>query len=64
MLNLACCTVIPSWINSKSKEVTAQRVIWGSVFFSALFYVTIGLLLALGFDIDTTSSSILAGSEC
>ena len=52
MLNLACTTVVPSWLNVKSKDVKAQQLIWTSIIGTSLFYSLIGLFLAFGFKID------------
>lgn len=52
MINLACTTVVPSWLNVKSKDVKAQRVIWTSMIGTSLFYSLLGLFLAFGFKID------------
>ncbi|KAI8910259.1 hypothetical protein EDD86DRAFT_189807 [Gorgonomyces haynaldii] len=60
MLNLACCTVIPSWINIKNKDVPAQDVIWTSIFMTSFYYICIGFFLAMGFDIDASGNVLNA----
>jgi hypothetical protein len=59
MLNLACCTVVPSLINIKSKDVNAHKLIWSSIIFTSIFYIILGVFLALGFDINPISNNIL-----
>jgi hypothetical protein len=39
--------------------VTAQRVIWFSILFTSLYYLVVGLFLALGYDIGENSSNVL-----
>ncbi|KAI8902849.1 hypothetical protein BC833DRAFT_520654, partial [Globomyces pollinis-pini] len=56
MMNLACATVVPSWINIKAKEVNTQSIMWISISATAFFYVTIGVFFALGFDIDSSNN--------
>ena len=43
MLNLAFTTVVPSWINIKRKDVSAQTVVWSSILSGVVFYVFIGI---------------------
>ena len=50
MLNFAIITIIPSWVNIKSKDVNIQGTVWSSIIFIAVFYILTGLILALGFD--------------
>jgi hypothetical protein len=59
MLNLACCVVVPSLINIKSKDVNTHKLIWYSIVFTALFYVTLGVFLALGFENNMFSNNSL-----
>ena len=58
MLNLAVTTIIPSWINIKKREVSAQKTVWISLFFTTFVYIIIGMFLALGFYINTDGNVI------
>eukprot|EP00842_Homolaphlyctis_polyrhiza_P006480 jgi/Hompol1/6833/HPOL_002340-RA len=56
MLNLSFTTVIPSWINIKSKEVNIQHVTWVSLFFTTFIFISSGIFMALGFNIDSSNN--------
>jgi hypothetical protein len=58
MLNLAFTTVVPSWINIKKKDVSAQQVVWTSVFGAISYYILIGAFLALAFDPNSSGSAL------
>ncbi|KAI9101276.1 hypothetical protein DFS34DRAFT_642435 [Phlyctochytrium arcticum] len=60
MLNLAFTTVVPSWVNIKKRTVNAQSVVWTAVLIAVLFYICVGLIPALGFDIDDSGSILPA----
>ncbi|TPX56107.1 hypothetical protein PhCBS80983_g04782 [Powellomyces hirtus] len=60
MLNLAFTTVVPSWVNIKKKDVNTQGVVWSAVAIAVAFYMFVGLLPALGFDIDESGNILPA----
>jgi hypothetical protein len=60
MMNLGCATIIPSWVNIKAMNVRAQSVMWATVTITALFYVSVGIFLALGFDSNNSNNSLQA----
>lgn len=49
MLNLGFTTVVPSWINIKKKDVSAQKLVWTSVFAAFGYYTLLGAILALSY---------------
>ena len=44
LLNLAITTIIPSWINIKSKDVNVQHTVWSSIVGITTFYIIAGLI--------------------
>ncbi|KAI8912601.1 hypothetical protein EDD86DRAFT_178635, partial [Gorgonomyces haynaldii] len=56
MLNLAVTTIVPSWINLKSKDVNVQQTVWISMSLITVTYVTAGMLLALSYDTSNTDN--------
>ncbi|KAI8920422.1 hypothetical protein BC831DRAFT_479890 [Entophlyctis helioformis] len=60
LLNLACPTVVPSWINVKHKETNVQAMIWTVVIGTSLFCILIGLVTGAGFDTNGTGNVLYA----
>nr|KAJ3408366.1 hypothetical protein HK105_003216 [Polyrhizophydium stewartii] len=60
LLNLACTTVIPSWLNIKRKDVSIHKLVWSVVVGTAFFCITLGVITALGFDLTGNTSVISA----
>ncbi|KNC96338.1 uncharacterized protein SPPG_08240 [Spizellomyces punctatus DAOM BR117] len=56
MLNLACTTVVPSWVNIKKRTVSAQSVVWTAIAIATAFYMLVGLIPALGFQLDSSGN--------
>ncbi|TPX60874.1 hypothetical protein SpCBS45565_g07390 [Spizellomyces sp. 'palustris'] len=56
MLNMACTTVVPSWVNIKKRTVSAQSVVWTAITIATAFYMLVGLIPALGFQLDSSGS--------
>ncbi|KAI8925618.1 hypothetical protein BC831DRAFT_263070 [Entophlyctis helioformis] len=60
MLNLAVTTIVPSWINLKSKDVNVQQAVWSSLALTTSIFIGSGVLLAMGFDIDSSNNILPA----
>ncbi|RKO95678.1 hypothetical protein CAUPRSCDRAFT_4115, partial [Caulochytrium protostelioides] len=60
MLNLAYSTVVPSWVNIKTAQVSVQRTVWTATGGAALLYVVMSLLPAMALQITDPSGNVLA----
>ncbi|TPX34663.1 hypothetical protein SmJEL517_g02723 [Synchytrium microbalum] len=56
MLNFAFTTIVPSWVNIKMKDVNTQGTLWYSVSIGLVFYLVIGIIPGLAFNIPNGSN--------
>ncbi|KAG1622615.1 hypothetical protein G6F45_011096 [Rhizopus arrhizus] len=65
IFNYSFITTIPSWVNDLKPTANIHKCMWVSVIISTIFYIVLGILGAMAYQMDASSDilSILSANE-